>query len=273
MNTYDDNNLSNTLINNKYAIIKRIGSGSFGLIYKGQNIRTKEFVAIKIERINDNLKLLKNETKIYQYLKDSVGIPTIKWFGKDNVYYYMVINLLGKSLQEFKLIKGSFSLSLTLKLGIKMLLLIKNVHDKGLVHRDIKPDNFLFGPDNLNELYIIDFGFCKTYLVDNIHIPIKSTFNLIGSMNYASISSHNRLALSRRDDIESLCYVLLYFLYGKLPWSNENEEHTIIELKHTIIKDDSQCHPIINTLNYARTLKYEEMPDYQMIVDSFRENL
>ena len=90
------------IINKKYKIINKIGEGSFGLIYKGQNIRTNEYVAIKIEPIENELKLLKNESQIYQYLNNNEGIPNVKWFGKDNINYYMVINLLGHSLQTIK---------------------------------------------------------------------------------------------------------------------------------------------------------------------------
>jgi casein kinase I family protein HRR25 len=208
------------LINKKYLILTKIGSGSFGTIYKGQNIRTNELVAIKVERISDKLKLLKNESKIYQYLNGCSGIPIVKWFGKDDINYYMVINLLGTSLQELKNKMNKFSLTLVLKLGIKIILLLMTIHEKGLVHRDIKPDNFLFGLNRVNELYIIDFGFCKSYLEDNNHVRIKSTYNMIGSMNYASIMSHKRYELSRRDDLETLSYIMLYFFNGSLPLNN-----------------------------------------------------
>ena len=108
------------LINKKYILLDKIGSGCFGSIYKGQNIRTKEYVAIKIESINDNLKLLKNESNIYQYLNGCEGMPYVKWFGKDKTNYYMVINLLGDSLQYCMNKMKKFSLTLTLKIGIKL---------------------------------------------------------------------------------------------------------------------------------------------------------
>ena len=108
------------LINKKYILLNKIGSGCFGSIYKGQNIRTKEYVAIKIEAIKDDLKLLKNESNIYQYLTGCEGIPNVKWFGKDKENYYMVINLLGNSLQDYMNKMKKFSLALTLKIGIKI---------------------------------------------------------------------------------------------------------------------------------------------------------
>ena len=153
------------LINHKYLLIEKIGAGSFGSIYKGQNIRTKEFVAIKVESIINSFKLLKNETNIYQYLIGCEGIPTVKWYGKDNINYYMVINLLGKSLKDLINESKQISLLSTLKIGIKILDILMIIHEKGLVHRDIKPDNFLFGLNSKNkQIYIIDFGFCKTLM-------------------------------------------------------------------------------------------------------------
>lgn len=260
------------LINKKYILLDNIGSGCFGSIYKGQNIRTKEFVAIKIEPIKDNLKLLKNESKIYQYLNGYEGIPSVKWFGKDNENYYMVINLLGNSLQDF--IKNKyFSLALTLKIGIKVLTILKTIHDKGLVHRDIKPDNFLFGLNNVNNIYLIDFGFCKSYTENGKHNKIKKTNRMIGSNNYASISSHKCYELSRRDDLESLCYMLIYLNLGFLPWNNESNEEIIINLKNDMIKDNRYPLVLLELLKYSRTMEYEEKPNYYLIIDNLKSEL
>jgi serine/threonine protein kinase len=261
------------LINKKYLILNKIGSGSFGSIFKGQNVRTKEFVAIKVERINDELKLLKNESKIYQYLNDCSGIPSVKWFGKDDNNYYMVIDLLGNSLQELKNKLSSFSLALVLKIGVKIILLLKTIHEKGLVHRDIKPDNFLFGQNKLTDLYLIDFGLCKTYLDNDIHIPIKSTHSIIGSFNYASIMSHKRIDLSRRDDLESLGYMLLYFISDNLPWNNESDENEIIKKKLEILNNNRYPHILLDFLRYVRSLEYEEKPNYYLIIDNFKREI
>ena len=220
------------LINKKYILLHKIGSGSFGDIYKGQNVRTKEYVAIKTEPIVSNLKLLKNEAKIYQYLLDCQGIPKIKWFGKYGSNYFMVIDLLGNSLQDYINEIKTFSILLILRLAIKLTLLIQHIHDNGFIHRDIKPHNFLFGLNNFNDLYIIDLGFCKSYLdTNNNHITQKPTSNVIGSRNYASISAHRCYELSRRDDLESLIYMLLYFYTGWLPWNNVFNDFDIIDLK------------------------------------------
>ena len=170
------------LINFKYKLLNEIGKGSFGSIYKGENIRTREKVAIKVETIEHGTYLLKNESIIYRYLNNMAGIPSVKWFGKDDTNYYMVINLLGKSLQNIKDTIGCFTLNDALKIGIYLINLIQNIHEKGLVHRDIKPDNFLFGLEDTSKRYIIDFGFCKSYVGNDEHIPMTKTNNLIVSL-------------------------------------------------------------------------------------------
>ena len=261
------------LINKKYILLNKIGSGCFGSIYKGQNIRTKEYVAIKIEAIKDDLKLLKNESNIYQYLTGCEGIPNVKWFGKDKENYYMVINLLGNSLQDYMNKMKKFSLALTLKIGIKILIIVKILHEKGLVHRDLKPDNFLFGINQVNNIYLIDFGFSKPYIENGEHNKIKKICHMIGSKNYASISSHKCYDLSRRDDLESLAYILIYFYMGFLPWNNISDEEKIIDFKNDILKDNKYPFILLEFLRYSRTMEYEEKPNYYLIIDNFKREI
>ena len=264
------------VINNKYIILKKIGEGSFGSIYKGENIRTHEYVAIKVEPIIKETKLLKNESIIYNHLNNCPGIPSVKWFGKDNINYYMVINLLGESLQDLKNKNTFFSLKLTLQIGINIINLLKTIHDKGLVHRDVKPENFLLGLNNKSrEIYIIDFGLCKSFMNKEKHIEMKSTHNLIGSRTYASINAHDYLELSRRDDMESLGYMMLYFYLGELSWqdlivgSNKDIDEEIKNRKKNL-KIESLPEVLVNYMKYIKNMEFTEKPNYFLIIDNFK---
>ena len=272
--------ITNKIINNKYKILERIGEGAFGSIYRGQNIRTLELVAIKIEPIGNETKLLKNESIVYQYLNNVDGIPTVKWFGKDEENYYMVIQLLGESLQSIKNKRDCFSLKLVLQIGIHIIELLKTIHEKGLVHRDIKPDNFLLGLDSESKrIFIIDFGFCKSYLFDGKHVPQKRTHNLIGSRTYASINAHNCIELSRRDDLESLGYMLIYFYAGVLPWQLDtsnvhmNANEHIIRSKQDIMENTNIPKILTNYIRYVRGLGFSEKPNYSLIINGFNREI
>lgn len=260
-------------MNKKYTILEKIGSGTFGTVCKGKNIRTNELVAIKIEPISNETKLLKNESLIYQYLQNSPGIPLVRWFGKDKINYYMVMDLLGDSLETLKKVKTSFSLKLTLQVGIQALNLLMFIHDKGLIHRDIKPDNFLLGlNEQINQLHIIDFGFCKCYMKNNRHIAFGKTSKLIGSPSFASINSHNNFELSRRDDIESLCYMLIYLYLGKLNWQ-EYENITIQMMKIDIINDTNIPKIFIKILTIVRNIDFEDRPQYLDLINLLNKEL
>jgi serine/threonine protein kinase len=256
------------LINNKYKIIEKLGAGCFGEIYKGENIRTREYVAIKVEAIENNLKLLKNESAVYQYLVGTPGVPNVKWFGKDDVNYYMVLNLLGDSLQTLLINKKSFSLKLVLQVGLQIIFILKSIHEKGLAHRDIKPDNFLLGNDNnKKQIYIIDFGFCRS--VTNM----KKTTGLIGSLTYASLNAHNYTELSYHDDLESLGYMLIYFYQGFLEWQKTEDVKLIIQMKQQVV--DNEKIPVVlrNFLRSVRQLTFKEIPDYNSLINLLKREL
>ena len=121
--------------------------------------------------------------------------------------------------------------------------------------------------------FLIDFGFCKSYIENGEHNKIKKTHHMIGSKNYASISSHNCYELSRRDDLESLGYMLIYLNTGFLPWNNTSNEEIIINLKNEILKSDNYPLVLLYFLKYSRSMEYEEKPNYYLIIDNFKREL
>lgn len=264
---------SELLIFKKYKLISKIGEGSFGQIYKGVNIRTNELVAIKVEPIISGAKLLKNESAIYQYLKNQVGVPNVRWFGKEETNYFMVLDLLGDSLESLKISNGSFSLKLVLQIGFQVLRLIKMLHDNGFIHRDIKPENFLLGlGDKSKQIHLIDFGFCKQFKKSGVHILNKKTSNLIGSPTFASVYAHDFNELSRRDDLISIGYMLLYLYQGGLSWQLEINMEKMKTLKmrtHEGGLTTDTPKELLNYLNEVSRLAFDECPNYDKLLHSF----
>ena len=264
------------VIENKYKLVKKLGEGSFGKIFSGINQNTNEKVAIKIEEIN-NLSVLRNEARMYTDLRDMIGIPKMRAWGNEGKFNYLVIDHLGQSLEDLRIkCGGTLSLKTTLLLGIQMIERIELLHSQGIIHRDVKPDNFLLGIDvTKNLLYIIDFGLAKRYIIKGKHVTIENNRKLVGTARYVSINIHNGVLPSRRDDLESIGYILLYLLLGYLPWqglkiSNRDEKHKIIGEKKNKIKlwnkyDSKVPGEIFIIIQYCRNLKYDEDPDYDYL--------
>ena len=249
------------IILNKYEIINKLGKGSFGEIYNGINIRTKTNVAIKVEKIHE-YSLLKNETKVYQYLNGIKGIPNILLFGKDEICYYMVLDLLGDSLQYIRDSHGPFSLPSTLIIARRIIGIIKEVHDKFIIHRDVKPGNFLLSIDK-KEIYLIDFGFCKKYVLHDskTHIPFREGRGMMGSKNYMSINIHNGYEPSRRDDLESIGYMMLYFLGFVYDATLESK------LRLTSALNPCNVPPLVHAyLVRCRNMSFTDPPDYASLL-------
>ena len=266
------------MISNKYNLIEKISEGSFGSVFKAENIRTKENVAIKFEIKMDNIKSLKNEAKIYQYLGKINGFPQIKMFGTMDKLNYLVIDLLGKSLSNTILYFNKLSLKTTLLIGIQIINRIKVLHENQLLHRDVKPSNFLFGLEkDINKLYLVDFGFSKRYIYNGNHIQERELTKIVGSPNFVSLNIHNHIEPSRRDDLESCIYIMLTMLFGKLVWFDKSNLNDIYKLKEQIILSEEVPHYIKIVLKYVRNLKFDETPDYNyiinVIIETFKHNL
>ena len=251
------------IIANKYKIIEKLNNGEFGTIFKAENIRTKEPVAIKMESISVETKMLKRETQIYQYLGKAVGVPQVKWYGSTEEYNYMVMPLFGDSLAS-----KTFSLVDSFSIGQKIVRILSFIHEKGLIHRDVKPDNFVFNQDG-TDVYIIDFGLCKKYIDNNnSHIEMKSGKTIIGTPNFVSVNVHNGVEPSRRDDLISVAYIILCLVNGGLPWQSKREMKEIKMQKQCILQWSKTPSKLIEYLTYCENLKFDETPDYEYLIKS-----
>jgi len=265
------------MLANKYQLLEKISQGSFGKVFRASNIRTGEIVAIKTEVKTKEQKSLKMEAKIYQYLANNDGFPQLKWFGSTNNVNFLVTNLLECSITKLVQKYGRLSVKTVLLLGIQMIERIQTLHNHYLIHRDIKPDNFMINiSDKTNKIFLIDFGFCKRYNYDGKHIEFKRTTSLIGTPNYVSLNVHNGAEPSRRDDVESCLYVLIYMLFGKIFSSEPSGDPKLNPMKILALKKEQLTNVprfLIIAFNYVRTIKFEEEPDYQYIIRIFSDLL
>ena len=276
----DISTVSEVYIGDKFKILcyKKLGSGSFGDIFLGINLKTKEEIAVKLELADSRTPLLNYESTILKFLKGGEGFPVVHFFGVIGIYNVMVIDLLGSTLEDkFNICNRRFSLKTVLILAIQMLDRVEFLHSRHFIHRDIKPENFLLGLNKKrNDLYLIDFGLARRFTdpKKGEHIPFKEGKSLIGTAIFASIYTHLGIEQSRRDDLESLGYVLLYFLRGDLPWqriganTREEKQHKIMELKisHT---PDLLCKEMpeefISYFTVVRELQFEAKPNYDLL--------
>lgn len=266
----------------KYQLQYRVGRGAFGEIYRGVNLATGEDVAIKLEPIEAKPPQLLYESKLYKILVGGVGIPYIYHYAPEGEYNVLVMDLLGPSLEDlFTACNRHFSLKTVLMLADQMITRVEFLHLKNFLHRDIKPDNFLIGLGRRKTtVYIVDFGLAKRYMVGNTHIPYREHKSLTGTARYCSINTHLGLEQSRRDDLEALAYVFLYFLRGFLPWqglkanTKRQKYEKILEKKlSSPIESLTRGQPteFAAYLHYTRALRFDDRPDYSYLRKIFRE--
>ncbi|KAK8792924.1 hypothetical protein WA158_005088 [Blastocystis sp. Blastoise] len=268
----------NFQVGSVFRLGKKIGSGAFGDIYNGVNTDTNEEVAIKIEqKKNPNPQLL-FESKLYSVFQGGIGIPRMYWYGTEGAYNVLVMELLGPNLEDmYNYCNRKFSLKTILMLAQEMILRLEFVHSRNFIHRDIKPENFLLGSKtHPNVVYIIDFGLSKKYRnpLTKSHIKFVENKSLTGTPRYASLNNHLGMEQSRRDDLEALGFVLMYFLRGKLPWqglnaANKKQKYERITRTKQSITFEELCNgypsEFCTYLTYCRGLKFDETPNYEYL--------
>nr|GAT53286.1 casein kinase 1 [Mycena chlorophos] len=278
------NSSSANLVGIHYRVGKKIGEGSFGVIFEGTNLLNSQTVAIKFEPRKAEAPQLRDECRSYRILAGCTGIPQIYHFGQEGLHNILVIDLLGPSLEDlFDMCGRKFSIKTVCMAARQMLSRVQTIHEKNLIYRDIKPDNFLVGragTKGANIIHVVDFGMAKQYRDPKTkqHIPYRERKSLSGTARYMSINTHLGREQSRRDDLEALGHVFMYFLRGSLPWqglkaaTNKQKYEKIGEKKQTTpIKELCEGFPeeFGIYLNYVRKLGFEETPDYDFLRELF----
>lgn len=263
------------LIHDTYILGKRLGKGSFGEVYMGKHKWTNRPVAIKLEPLESRTRILEHEFKVYQDIyHPNSGITQCHYYGLEDDYAVLVIDLLGAPLGSLmEKCNGKFSLKTVLMIGDQMISRLEYLHERGYIHRDLKPDNMLIGRSHhTNQIFLIDYGLAKKYRNSSgEHIPFKEGGKLVGTARYASINSHLGYSLSRRDDLISLGYILVYFAKGKLPWQkvrgkDKDEKYTNIRKLKQGLGSATICSGLPKELqtylDYCHNLEFEQRPDY-----------
>ncbi|GMF97763.1 hypothetical protein B5S33_g2863 [[Candida] boidinii] len=269
---------SSQVVGLHYKIGKKIGEGSFGVIFEGANMINGIPVAIKFEPRKTEAPQLRDEYRTYKHLNGVKGIPNAYYFGQEGLHNILVIDLLGPSLEDlFDWCNRKFSVKTVVQVAVQMITLIQRVHENDLIYRDIKPDNFLIGRHGLpdeNEVHLVDFGMAKQYRDPRTkqHIPYREKKSLSGTARYMSVNTHLGREQSRRDDLEALGHVFFYFLRGQLPWqglkapNNKQKYEKIGEKKRTTpVYDLCEGYPrqFAQYLENVRNLQFEAEPDYE----------
>lgn len=275
---YPKNNETTIMINKKYQVMSKIGQGQFGYVFQGKNAKTGEHVAIKMEILDSSLKLLKHEVTILNHLrgKGVKYIPFVYWYGIFMQNPTLVMPLYDQSLEEW-LLHTIMSKKMASEIAIKMVEILDNVHQHFVIHRDIKPQNFMWKG---NEFYLIDFGLSTVYVNENKdHIlPKNENIYILGTPKFVSIHIHNGIDASRRDDLISVAYIYMYMLGNRhIQWENvsdcgQNEdkyaENHILYYKNQIRKRKKmEEHGAL--LDYLYDLHYDETPNYAKITELF----
>ena len=266
-----------------YKIIEPIGSGSFGNVYKCEHKKSGKLVAIKVP-INipdkNTEKLLIEESKIYSKISNPergiCNVSTITHKGTKLV----VMDLLGESLSVLMARHKKFGLKTVLYIGIETIKILRWIHSKGYLHRDLKPDNFTIGyGKESGKIYCIDFGLSKAYLSKGgEHIPEETAKKFVGTARYASISAHKGKTQGRKDDLEALGYLLIFFYKGKLPWQgiktqDKAKRLSLIRKKKESVSREVLCHGLpkefLVYFEYIDSLEYADKPKYTSLISLF----
>lgn len=279
----------------EYKIIHPLAAGAFGAIYVGANTETGERVAVKVESRNAERPQLAFEYDRYKRMSVYEGFPRLFYIGVLKRYtnwHGIVMELLGESLIQLfaKLPENDrrFSEPTVLQIAIQTVRRMESLHEANLIYRDVKPDNFVIGharEGRCHDIYCLDMGLTKDLFdpVTKKHIRWEENGVAIGTMRYMSVNASLGNSQSRRDDLEAVGNMLLFFLKGRVPWmglggtGNEALQRIVVEKRKQAQYPAKLFHgldPAFEAYYYAvRSLKFDEKPDYQKYVNFFEKSL
>ena len=261
----------------KYEIKNKIGKTSSIQIYEGLCLSNQTPVIIKMESRSNVESYLELEA-LNLYLFKDLGIPKIITTGKTKTSIILIEEKLGPSLYHlFIENKRKFSLNEICCIGIQCIERLKGIHSKNYVHRNIKPENFKIGLKDPHVIYLQNFYLCEKFKssTTNKHVKLSLSNKIVGTERYGSVDALRGLRQGRKDDLESLCYMLIYFFLGKLPWQdikaesdrekykkllNEKKKFNIDNYKDIISKEFRTIFKLI------KNLKFDEQPKYNLYI-------
>lgn len=281
---------------NRYNIVKsgHLGSGHFGDVYLAHHITSGMKVAVKLEHRSGSI--AHREWEVMSSMGGD-GAPRVYWTGRSGRYYIMVMDLLGATLQRLLESRPQKRLpwDIVASIGYKCVELLEKLHSKGYVHGDVKPENFLcsYSPDTTNSsgsaaaagngnmdvkngLYMVDLGLASRWrdlTRSSGHIQYgQRVDHFSGTVRYASVNAHLGRWLSRRDDLESLAYMMLYLYNGSLPWQGfaGDEKNMKVCERKGMFTVDTLCNNAPEVMQYflayVRNMRFEERPDYDYLL-------
>ncbi|CAD8120877.1 unnamed protein product [Paramecium sonneborni] len=269
--------LQNRIFNNQFVVQRKLSAGSFGVVFVGLDQNSKQEVAIKVEKEeNEDVRSFEREVQIFKHLGQMEGIPKLIWSGEEYGYNILVMQMLGNDLAyHFKQLKH-FTLKTAILIAIQLIEVIEKLHFQGVIHRDLKPENIILGQGKDNgKIYLLDFGISKIFKdCNNKHIPFRENRSFLGTTRYASIAAHLGHELGRKDDLESMMYIILYFIRGQLPWQNmqnvtdDQRTKKVGEVKLLLQSEIFRDQPkeFQKIFDYIRKLPFQSEPNYKMIV-------
>eukprot|EP01120_Amphizonella_sp_Union-15-10_P016808 TRINITY_DN9092_c0_g1_i1.p1 TRINITY_DN9092_c0_g1~~TRINITY_DN9092_c0_g1_i1.p1 ORF type:complete len:416 (+),score=60.69 TRINITY_DN9092_c0_g1_i1:31-1248(+) len=271
-------------IDKRFEVIKRLGKGGYGEIYKTKDYNTGAHVAVKVERLSKPGNLFEEESILRSLNEQGAKyVPSLIFSGRHNdEANYMVMELLGENLSAFRRKPHShrFSILTTMLLGMQMLRSIQELHDLGFLHRDIKPGNFVMGSKQSGThrtVILIDFGLSKRHLnPDGTVKPKRKTARWVGSRRYMSINTHQRKDQGRRDDLWSFLYVLIEFFTGTLPWAHLRGLPNLDNVRDLKVLYNNEKlvrnmpEEFLKFMSHIKELRYEDRPNYDMLQNLMR---